>query len=154
MFLPDTLIPLKARCTPQASLGAETPYAHAITAMDSTIAFRTQSASTIARLERAIGHQRALTVPNALPGKRSVAIAGLHVILPDLTFQVGNMSPGTAVYSPKAGTLLVACADREVLSVERLQTQGRAMLRAKEWWNGVKGMGLVRDQVFRFGSPL
>ena len=122
--------------------------------MDSTIAFRTQSASTIARLERAIGHQRALTFPNALPGKRSVAIAGLHAILPDLTFQVGNMSPGTAVYSPKAGTLLVACADREVLSVERLQTQDRAMLRAKEWWNGVKGMGLVRDQVFRFGSPL
>lgn len=111
-----------------------------------------QTATTIARLERAIGHQRALTVPCALPDGRSVSIAGLHAVSSDLTFQMSDMRPGTALYSPKANALLVACAGGEVLSIDRLQTQDRATSRAKDWWNGVKGMGLVKDRVFRFGG--
>lgn len=142
----------KARCTPQAPLSTETPYAPAITAMDSTVSFYLQTATTIARLERAIGHQRALTVPCALPDGRSVSIAGLHAVSSDLTFQMSDMHPGAALYLPKANAFLVACMGGEVLSIDRLQTQDRAMLTAKDWWNGVKGMGLVKDRVFRFGS--
>lgn len=145
----------KAHCIPQAPLGAET-HAPAITAADSTINFEAQTADVIARLERAIGHQRALSIPLALPGGRSVSIAGLCAIPPGspLTPQMGNARPGRARYSSTAKQLLVACAGGSLLSVDRLQTQDRAVLTAREWWNGLKGMGLVKDGTFTFGYPL
>ena len=58
--------------------------------------------------------------------------------------------PGTAYYSPKTRSLIIKCAGETWLGAERLRTQDRAMLEAKEWWNGVKGMGWVKDGVFRF----
>ncbi|KAL4067027.1 formyl transferase [Scleroderma yunnanense] len=142
----------KARRTPQAPLTTETPYAPAITAMDSTIVFSAHTAKSLVRLERAIGHQRALTLPSALPDGRSVSLAGLRAVTPTLGLQMSDMCPGTAKYLPHADALLVTCAGGEVLSVDRLQTQDRAMLRAKDWWNGVKGMGLVKDGIFSFNT--
>ncbi|KAF9239790.1 hypothetical protein BU15DRAFT_61719 [Melanogaster broomeanus] len=111
--------------------------------------------SLIASLERAIGHQRALKVPAGLPDGRAVTIADLHVISSeerpaDSNASPEDESPGTASYSPQRKSLLVNCADRTRLSVERLQTQDKAMLTAKEWWNGVKGMGLVKDGRYQF----
>ncbi|KAG6335125.1 hypothetical protein ID866_3965 [Astraeus odoratus] len=132
-------------------LSGEMPHAPTITALDSVVKFSAHTATSIARLERAIGHQRALTVPHALPGGRSVSLAGLHAI--PLSSELGmmnNMLPGTAKYSSTNKMLLVACAGGELLGVERLQTQDRAMLGAKDWWNGVKGMGLVKEGVFKF----
>ncbi|KAH7887018.1 Formyltransferase [Phlebopus sp. FC_14] len=141
---------------PQDPLTANTPHASAITALDSTIVFASQSAYTVARLERAIGHQRALTVPAGLPDGRAVALAGLHVASPEMhppkyIQQMSEVRPGATVYSPRTKNLLVACAGGEWLSVERLQTQDRAMVQAREWWNGIKGMGWVNDGRFQFG---
>ncbi|KIJ62160.1 hypothetical protein HYDPIDRAFT_94960 [Hydnomerulius pinastri MD-312] len=140
----------------QGPLTPSTPHAPAISANDSTITFTTQSASTIARLERAIGHQRALSVPAGLPDGRAVTLAGLRVLPYEMhpTISGSNVEddgPGTAQYSPQTKSMLVKCADGMWLSVERLQTQDRVMVKAKEWWNGLKGNGLVKDGRFRFG---
>ncbi|KAI6044006.1 Formyltransferase [Pisolithus marmoratus] len=143
----------KAQRIPQAPLGAGDFHAPAITAVDSTINFATQTADVIVRLERAIGHQRALSIPHALSGGRSVSIAGLHTISAGspLTSEMGNTHPGRARYSSIAKQLLVTCAGGSLLSVDRLQTQDRATLTAREWWNGLKGMGLVEGGTFTFG---
>ncbi|KAG8219398.1 Dopey, N-terminal-domain-containing protein [Butyriboletus roseoflavus] len=140
---------------PQGAVTLTTPSAPPITARDSAIHFASQTALTVTRLERAIGHQRSLTVAPALPDGRGVAIAGLQVIpnklrpLPPATSPEGEC-PGTAYYSRKTRSLVVKCAEGTWLSVERLQTQDRAMLEAKEWWNGVQGMGWDQEGVFRF----
>lgn len=129
-----------------------TPYAPPITTRDSAIHFASQTALVITRLERAIGHQRSLTVAAALPDGRGVAIAGLQVIPAELRPPEGEC-PGTAYYSRKTKSLVVKCAEGTWLSVERLQTQDRAMLEAKEWWNGVRGMGWDKEG-FRFTTSL
>lgn len=139
----------------QTSGGRSTAHAPLITARDSATHFATQSALMITRVERAIGHQRSLTVATALPDGRGVAIAGLRMIptdpRPAAPVTVSETEcPGTAYYSPKTRSLVVECAGRTWLSVEKLQTQDRAMLEAREWWNGVKGMGWVKDGLFRF----
>ena len=129
-----------------------TAHAPLITAKDSTIHFASQTAVVITRLERAVGHQRSLTVTAALPDGRGVAIAGTQAIPTELGRVASSESecPGTAYYSRKTRTLIVKCAEGTWLSVERLQTQDRAMMEAREWWNGIKGMGWVAEGVFRF----
>lgn len=129
-----------------------TAHAPLIASQDSAIHFASQTALVITRLERAIGHQRNLTVAAALPDGRGVAITGLQVIATDLLPEAPETSskPGTAYYSPKTKSLIIKCAEETWLSVERLQTQDRVMLEAKEWWNGVKGMGWVKEGVFGF----
>lgn len=136
-----------------------TAHAPLITARDSAIDFASQTALAITRLERAIGHQRNLTVAAALDDGRCVAIAGLRVVatehLPETRGPTSETErPGTASYSPKTRSLVIKCAEGTWLSVERLQTQDRAVLDAKEWWNGVKGMGWVKQDVFRFGRVM
>jgi len=139
----------------QEAVTSTTVHAPLITASDSSIHFASQTAHVITRLERAIGHQRSLTVAAGLPDGRAVAIAGLQVIPAEVAPSETGGCPGTAYYSPKTRSLVVRCAEGTWLSVERLRTQDRAMMEAKEWWNGVKGMGWVRDDdglTFRFDS--
>ncbi|KAF9225926.1 Formyltransferase [Gyrodon lividus] len=143
----------------QDHLTHTTPHAPVITTSDSAINFASQSAFIIARLERAIGHQRALTVPAGLPDGRTVTIADLRVVPCELRptnheTSLEGESPGIAHYSPQTKSLFVMCADGTWLSVERLQTQDKAILMAKEWWNGVKSMGWVKNGRFRFSQGL
>ncbi|KAF8131646.1 formyl transferase [Boletus edulis] len=143
----------RAQSRPQEAVTSTTVHAPLITANDSAIHFASQTAHVITRLERAIGHQRSLTVAAGLPNGRAVAIAGLQAIPAELAPSETGECPGTAYYSPKTRSLVVRCAEGTWLSVERLQTQDRAMMGAKEWWNGVKGMGWVRDDgLFRLDS--
>lgn len=82
-----------------------------------------------------------------------MAIAGLQVVPTEHVAPAPcaeTECPGTAYYSGRTGSLVVKCAEGTWLSVERLQTQDRAMLEAKEWWNGVKGLGWVKEGVLRF----
>jgi methionyl-tRNA formyltransferase len=83
--------------------------------------------------------------------------------------------PGTAMYHPSTRTLLIRCtpqaspflSDSEVsgtispspsltsiLSVPHVKQEGRALLHAKEWWNGVKGIGVVHGGVVRLSGGL
>ena len=62
-------------------------------------------------------------------------------------------SPGAARYDAQANSLLVRCAEDTVLSVPRIKQEGKALIDAKDWWNGVKGLGLVdADQIQLIGK--
>lgn len=109
--------------------------------------FGSQTASDIVRLSRAVSHQRPPTT--TIPDGRTlqlhdVSVSGSHDDL-------GPTEPGWAVYSPHTRTVLVSCADGGWLSVLKMKTQDRALLAAKEWWNGVKGLGLLHEGRLRLG---
>ncbi|KAJ8596190.1 Formyltransferase [Rhizopogon salebrosus TDB-379] len=137
----------KARSAPQCLLSSTTPHAPAISASDAQLDFTSQTASDVARLSRAISHQRPPTT-TMLDGRtlqlHDVSVSGRHD-------DMGPTEPGWAVYSPHTRTVLVSCADGEWLSVLKLKTQDRSLLAAKEWWNGVKGLGLLHEGRLRLG---
>ena len=137
----------QARSAPQYPLLSTMPRASAISASDALVYFTSQTATDIVRLSRAISHQRPLTT--TMPDGRTlqlhdVSVSGGHD-------DPGPTEPGWAVYSPHARTILMSCADGEWLSVQKLKTQDRALLAAKEWWNGVKGLGLLHEGRLRLG---
>ncbi|OAX41625.1 Formyltransferase [Rhizopogon vinicolor AM-OR11-026] len=137
----------KARSAPQCLLSSTTPHAPAISASDAQVDFTSQTASDVVRLSRAISHQRPpmTTMPNGRTLQlHDVSVSGRHDDL-------GPTGPGWAVYSPHTRTVLVSCADGEWLGVLRLKTQDRTLLAAKEWWNGVKGLGLLHEGMLKLG---
>ncbi|OJA20217.1 hypothetical protein AZE42_02135 [Rhizopogon vesiculosus] len=137
----------QARSVPQCLLSSTTPHAPAISASDAQVDFASQTPSDIVRLSRAISHQRP-PMTTMLNGRtlqlHDVSVSGRHDDL-------GPSEPGWAVYSPHTRTVLVSCADGEWLSVMRLKTQDRTLLAAKEWWNGVKGLGLLHEGMLKLG---
>jgi len=135
----------KATCIPQPSVG---PLTHApiITAGDSAINFVAMSAEVISRRHRAISHQRPL-ITCISTGKT----VQLHSPAP-LDIEVSSLSkiPGTAMYHKPSRSLIIRCADDSVLSVPLMKQEGKALVEAKDWWNGVKGLGLVHDGELKF----
>ncbi|KAG1753530.1 Formyltransferase [Suillus paluster] len=135
----------EACSTPQLPVTSTTPHAPAISASDAQVDFTSQTASDMVRLSRAISHQRPITT--TMPDGRAlqlhdVSVCGRH-------HDLGLAEPGWAVYSPHTRTVHMSCADGEWLSVLKLKTQDRALLAAKEWWNGVKGLGLLDGGMLR-----
>jgi methionyl-tRNA formyltransferase len=62
-------------------------------------------------------------------------------------------SPGATRYDNQAGSLLIRCAEDTVLSVPRVKQESKGLIAAKDWWNGVKGLGLVdADQIQLVGK--
>ena len=47
-----------------------------------------------------------------------------------------NLQPGDAVLSTDKSRVFVGCAERTVLSVKLLKTEGRKALPPLEWWKG------------------
>ncbi|KAG0706958.1 Formyltransferase [Suillus ampliporus] len=137
----------QARSTPQSPVSSTSSHASAISASDAQVDFTSQTASDIVRLSRAISHQRPITTTT--PDGRTLQLH--HVSVSGRHDDLGPVEPGWAVYSPHTRTLLMSCADGNWLSVLKLKTQDRALLAAKEWWNGVKGLGLLHEGMLRLG---
>ncbi|KAH7920340.1 Formyltransferase [Leucogyrophana mollusca] len=131
----------RASCTAQAPVLASTPRASAITATDALVDFEKMSAEDIERLHRAIGHQKPITA--FLPTGKSLQLHSLSVLPAQ---SVPFDTPGLASYSSQTRALLVPCAGGGVLSVGHVKQQDRALLASREWWNGVKGLGLVGEE--------
>lgn len=131
----------RAHSTPQLPVSFATPHASAISASDAQVDFTSQTALDIVRLSRAISHQRPITT--TMPDGRTLQLH--HLSVSRSHDDLGPVEPGWAVYSPRAHAVLINCADREWLTVLKLKTQDRALLVAKEWWNGVKGLGLLHE---------
>ncbi|KAG1823378.1 Formyltransferase [Suillus subaureus] len=134
-----------ARSTPQLPVLSTTPHASVISASDAQVDFASQTALDIVRLSRAISHQRPITT-TMLDGR---TLQLHHLSVSRNHDDLGPVEPGWAVYSPRTHTVLINCADREWLSVKKLKTQDRALLAAKEWWNGVKGLGLLHEGMLK-----
>ncbi|KAG6810116.1 hypothetical protein H0H92_013233 [Tricholoma furcatifolium] len=58
--------------------------------------------------------------------------------------------PGSATFQKATRTLVIRCADGSVLSVPLMKQQDKALMEAKDWWNGAKGLGLVKDGEIKF----
>ncbi|KAG6916959.1 hypothetical protein DXG01_004508 [Tephrocybe rancida] len=135
----------KASSQPQAALESS-PHASTITAADSCINFSTMTAESIVRRHRAISHQRPLIT--CLATEKTVQLHSPYVLdtPPDSLSDV----PGTATFQKSTRTLVVRCADSSVLSVPLMKQQDKALMEAKDWWNGAKGLGLVKDGELNF----
>jgi len=58
-------------------------------------------------------------------------------------------TPGAACLHQTHG-LLIRCKGGTVVEVTKLKQEGKRETGAKDWWNGVKGMGIVVDSVLIF----
>lgn len=159
--LTDILLP-QASAIPQSSaLGA--PRAPLITFADSVLDFSVMPAEVIIRRHNAISHQvtlflfspirfliffdqRPLTV--YLPNQRSLQLHYPTVasVYPPRLSDV----PGTARYHVPTNSMVIRCADGSVLQVPKVKQQAKALLDARDWWNGVKGLGMVSNGELRF----
>ncbi|KAM6503289.1 Formyl transferase [Amanita muscaria] len=127
-------------------------HAHIITSRDSVIDFESMTAEVIVRRHRAFSHQVSLPLVAHLETGKSIQLHDLAVH-PLFASEYLLFAPGAARYDEQAGSLLIRCADDTVLSVSRVKQEGKALVNAKDWWNGVKGLGLVDvDQIQLVGS--
>ncbi|GLB42086.1 putative formyltransferase [Lyophyllum shimeji] len=135
----------KAESKPQPPVDS-LPRAPSITAADSAVNFSTMSAESIVRRHRAISHQRPLIT--CLSSEKTVQLHSPYVLNtpPDSLSTV----PGTSTFQKSTRTLVIRCADGSVLSVPLMKQEGKALMEAKDWWNGAKGLGLVHDGELKF----
>ncbi|KAG5646738.1 hypothetical protein DXG03_002420 [Asterophora parasitica] len=135
----------KAKAEPQASADSA-PHASTISVLDSAVSFTTMSAESIVRRHRAISHQRPLIT--CISSEKTVQLHSPYVL--DSSVSALSSVPGTATFQKSTRTLVVRCADGSVLSVPLMKQEGKALMEAKDWWNGAKGLGLVHDGELRF----
>ncbi|EPS95268.1 hypothetical protein FOMPIDRAFT_1038584 [Fomitopsis schrenkii] len=126
----------KAASRPQTD-NAISPRSPMITPEDALVDFDTMTAEQIARRSRAFSHQRPLIT--ALKNQRHLQLHGAstpHTSQADVLKQLPV--PGTAIYDRAADALLIRCASDTVLAVSEVKQQDRTLLKAREWWNGVR----------------
>ncbi|KAG5336919.1 hypothetical protein C0989_011517 [Termitomyces sp. Mn162] len=122
------------------------PHAPVITAIDSCVNFSTMSAESIVRRHRAISHQRPIIT--CLSTNKIVQLHAPYV-LNTPSESLSNV-PGHATFQNFTRALDIRCSDGSVLRVPLLKQQDKALMEAKDWWNGTKGLGLVKDGQLRF----
>ncbi|KAL1946221.1 hypothetical protein VTO73DRAFT_15348 [Trametes versicolor] len=122
--------------TPQPT-DPNAPHAPLITMQDSAVDFRVMTADNIERRHRAISHQKPMTT--LLKTGRTLQLHQPSVLrsIPD---ELKDRLPeeGCAIFHPPSKALIVRCAGETYLSVPMVRQQDRHLLKAKEWWNGVK----------------
>ncbi|KAG6888136.1 hypothetical protein C0995_010349 [Termitomyces sp. Mi166 len=135
------------RAIPQAQALLESaPRAPTITALDSCVNFSTMSAEDVLRRHCAISHQRSIIT--CLPTLKIVQLHAPSIL--DTPPEDLSHLPGTATFQKSTRSLVIRCSDGSVLSVPLIKQQDKAMMEAREWWNGAKGLGLVGDDGLRF----
>ncbi|KAF9467776.1 formyl transferase [Collybia nuda] len=135
----------KAISTPQSPLGL-LPHAPVISVVDSIVDFSTMSAASIVRRHRAISHHKPLVT--SLSTEKTLQLHSPSIF----TEPVINLTqtPGTASYHKPTQAMIISCSDNSVLSVPLLKQEGKSLMKAKDWWNGAKGLGLVHNGEVRF----
>ncbi|KAL9710241.1 Methionyl-tRNA formyltransferase [Leucoagaricus gongylophorus] len=127
------------------------PHAPMITQADWTIDFSQLTAEEIVWRHRAISHQRNLTVSIPTNPIKTVQMVTLTASTDPSLSQRLPATPGAACLHQTHG-LLIRCRDGTVVEVTKLKQEGKRETGAKDWWNGMKGMGLVIDSVVMFGT--
>lgn len=68
----------------------------------------------------------------------------LHPAVPD-HIRAKLHRPGEGIFDRSSNSLVILCADDELVGVCRLQTENRKEANAKDWWNGVKAKEGILD---------
>ncbi|KAF9450600.1 Formyltransferase [Macrolepiota fuliginosa MF-IS2] len=126
------------------------PHAPMISQADWTIDFSQLTAEEIVWRHRAISHHRNLTVSLPTNPVRNVQL--MNVSTPKDPCPWLSMTPGAACLYKNRG-LFIRCKDNTILEVNRLKYQSKKAARARDWWNGAKGLGIVEgsEVMFRTG---
>ncbi|KIP07267.1 hypothetical protein PHLGIDRAFT_512578 [Phlebiopsis gigantea 11061_1 CR5-6] len=133
----------KAVSIPQA-IEPDAPRAPLITADDSCVDFATMPAEVVVRRHRAISHQvcSSLDMKPLFAYLRTGRTLQLHDPFVESAPSEGAKSllinPGMMVYEPTTKALVIRCADDTCIRVGQVKQQDRALLSAKQWWNGVR----------------
>ncbi|KAH9848372.1 Formyltransferase [Lenzites betulinus] len=127
----------KERRTPQSD-ASKAPRAPLITIRDSMVDFRSMTAEHIVRRHRAISHQKPMTA--LLKSGRTLQLHDPSVLRDNIPEDISATLPdtGTAIFHPPSKALLIRCSGNTYLQVPMVRQQDRHLLKAKEWWNGVK----------------
>ncbi|PCH35390.1 Formyltransferase [Wolfiporia cocos MD-104 SS10] len=126
----------KAVSVPQPTDPAA-PRAPAIQGEDAMLNFEKMSAEEIVRRHRAISHQKPLFT--YLKTKRTLQIHSPRIFTEPLEDDKSILPiPGVAIYHPPSESLLIRCALDSIIAVPQVKQQDRSLLKAKEWWNGVR----------------
>ncbi|EMD35313.1 hypothetical protein CERSUDRAFT_53461 [Gelatoporia subvermispora B] len=121
------------------------PRAPMITGEDAEVDFATMSAVDIVRRHNALSHQKHITT--YLKTQRTLQLHAPSVFDMDLPGASELLpAPGTAIYHLPSASLLIRCANDTILMVPQVKQQDRALLQAKQWWNGVRAdMRMIPD---------
>ncbi|KAF9500696.1 Formyltransferase [Pleurotus eryngii] len=142
-----------AVATPQDVLSdVDPPRASAITFEDSLVDFDKMSAEVICWRYRAISAQRPLITFYGPGVKLQLHSPSILTPLAEFRTKIGDAPTGTAVFDAhfRGGGLLIRCAEGSLLHVPRVKQENKTLLLASEWWNGVKGLGLVVNEQIKF----
>ncbi|RDX47192.1 Formyltransferase [Lentinus brumalis] len=112
-------------------------HASLINADHSMVNFETMTSSQVVRTHRAISHQKPVTA--VLQNGRTLQLHSPSILdVPPVGLDKELPVEGSATFHPPSRALIVRCADNTYLSVPEVRQQDRHLLKAKEWWNGVK----------------
>ncbi|KAH9946879.1 Formyltransferase [Amylocystis lapponica] len=146
----------KAYPSPQRT-DLSAPRAPMIKTEDAILDFATTSAESIVARHRAISHQKPLVA--YLKTKKTLQLHSPAVCTSPPPEALATLpSPGLAIYHATSASLLIRCASDSILAVPQVKQQDRALLKAKEWWNGVRSEmrsshGETGPVQFLIGSP-
>ncbi|KAF8805203.1 Formyltransferase [Phlegmacium glaucopus] len=110
------------------------PFAPMISTDDALVNFFTMSAGTISRRHRAFSHQKPLFTH--LPTSQCLQLHDLTTTTAtsaNLPFQ-----PGAAMFNKSTDSLVVRCAEGSLLNVSQVKPEGKRLMTAKDWWNGLR----------------
>ncbi|KAF9010066.1 formyl transferase [Cyathus striatus] len=138
-----------ARSAPQPE-GCVRP-APMISPENSMIDFDSMAAEAIERRHRAISHQHMLRT--SVPSHKHTLLfihnpSVLEVIPENVSL---SPQPGTATFHKPSKSLLIRCAEGSVLSVPQVHQERKKPTSAMEWWNGMRGLGIVKDGQLQLG---
>ncbi|KAF9043563.1 Formyltransferase [Hymenopellis radicata] len=145
-LLVQTLRDMQAGKVNSVEQSGNSTSAPVITFEDSLLDFKTMTAESILRRLWAIAHQRPLTART-----RDNSTIQLHDIsIPDTPLLLELTRPGMAYWHRPTNQIFIRCAEDTIIAVGYLKADGRALIAAGEWWNGVRGVRLVEDQRYEF----
>jgi len=122
------------KITPIPQTSAEgLPFAPMISTNDAVVNFFAMSADTISRRHRAFSHQKPLFTHVATSQSLQ-----LHNVTTTATSSNLPLQPGAALFNKSSNSLIVRCAGGSVLNVGHVKPEGKRLMAAKDWWNGLR----------------
>ncbi|KAF8583278.1 Formyltransferase [Ramaria rubella] len=101
------------------------------------------------RVHRAVHHQHALVT--ILPYSPTLQLEQFAIHCPPEPLHLKLAQPGDAVYDHFTQSIIIRCAGQTEISVTLLQQENKRVLRAHDFWNGIRPEGL-QDGILKLRS--
>ncbi|KAF8498844.1 Formyltransferase [Gautieria morchelliformis] len=117
----------------------------------------TWDAHRLDRVHRAASHQASLfknfwhALVTVLPYSPTLNLKEFTIRAPPMALHSKLHHPGDAIYDHSSRSIVVRCAEQTEISVTLLQQENKRVLKAKDFWNGVRPEGL-KDGILELRS--